>query len=352
VKREVATFGVLSALLVLVVGAVPPFRAAVVDTVRAAWDARFPGDWSGYYVVYDDPESDLSSDDPAQLFFASGSFPGRAVRVLSNGASVGGWSADGERFVVGSGNRLYLGDRHGSVSLLADLREFRPTWGPAWIADREVVVSVTTGGTTTWLLRLDARTAQLVDQRGLPDGFFSSVPSPASDWVLTFDGTTGPPTRVLYDPLERRTVRPAAHETFQGWLPDGRVLVVTGDWPGPSELVARPVAAAGGEALLTSRGWLARTSSNGRHLAVTEVIDPERQTWSVWLITQGTAPARVIEGAGSDIGARPSGDGRFISFSELSTRDEALRARAGVIEVATGRVNYACGSGCAGLALR
>jgi hypothetical protein len=353
-RIEVVTGAFFLVLLVGGVMAIPPLRDTVTEKVRATWDDTFPVTWAGYYLEIDQTDPS-AKDDPeqaaSQLMFASGALPGSVARLLEEHVYSGTWSPSGERFVVSSGTRLFVGDRHGQVRLLADLGRLLPTAPALWVGDRELVVSTTPDGQRQLLVHLDPRSGQTLDEREMPAGIQPYAPSPDGRWLLAYQQRGG--TSVLFEPASGKVVAPKSGEAYAAWLGDGRILVSVLDREG-AHLVARKPEGGDDHVLADLDGIpLLPATSNGGRVAIVEqqtleVSGPR----TIWLIAPGEAPQRVARDLSGVYLPKVSRDGRYVSFSEVSTRTGALRIRTGVIEVASKRTSYACDEGCAILDLR
>lgn len=355
VRIELATALMFVVLLSGAVAGYAPLREAAIDGVRGAIDSVLPASWSGYYLELDEtaPATGDSEDLPSRLMFASGSLPGTAARLLEDRVYSGSWSPSGDRFVVSSGTRLFLGDRHGQVHQLADLGDLVPTGPAVWTSDRELVVATTRDGTRHWLVRLDARSGLLLDQRDLPLELEPYAPSPDGHWLLAFDQSTG--AGVLYEPETGRRIAPARREAFAAWLGDGRLLVSLLDDEG-AHLVARTPERTDDQVLVDLDGVpLLPAVTNAGRVAFVELQDGsngQAGPRSIWLISAGQTPVRVAKDLGPVYYPFPSRDGRFVAFSEHTEGTAGVKVRAAVIEVATKRISYACDQGCAVLELR
>jgi hypothetical protein len=352
-RIELLTAGFFLVLAAAAVAAFPPVRDRIVETARSAADRVLPATWAAYYLEID-PADPAARSDPesadAQLMFASGSFPGTAARLLSAPIFTGTWSPNGERFVALSGSRVFMADRDGRATQLTELRDLRPTGPPIWNGDDELLLSATRTGQQHWMVRLDSRTGTILDQRDLPIGMQPYAASPDGRWMLALDLRTD--SGVLVELASGRRIEPAQRESFAAWMSDGRILAVQETDIG-SSLVARRPEGGSSETLLELDGRpLLPAVSAGRHIALVESQSRDGMgARAVWLITTGQSPVRVARGLGRVYFPKPSRDGRFVGISEVE-EGTPLRLRTGVIEVATGKVTYACDTGCAVLDVR
>lgn len=340
------------ALLAAAVVGYEPLRTTALDGARSALDTVFPVAWAGYYLELDDtaPADVDAGERSSRLMFATGALPGSATRLLEERVYSGSWSPSGDRFVVSSGSRLFVGDRHGQVRQLADLGDLVPTAPAVWASERELLLAATRDETRQWLVRLDARSGTVLDQRDMPLGLQPYAPSPDGRWLLAFDQRGG--TGVLYEPGSGRRLAPGRREAYAAWLPDGRLLLSVLDDEG-AHLVARTPERRDDQTLVDLDGipLLPAVSSAGR-VAIVEMQGGQQGPRTIWLITAGETPVRVATDLGRVYLPVPSRDGRFVSFSEVASGADGATVRTGVIEVATKRVVYACAEGCAVLELR
>jgi dipeptidyl aminopeptidase/acylaminoacyl peptidase len=282
--------------------------------------------------------------------FASGSLPGRAVRLLPAPARTGSWSPNGERFVATSGKRVFVGDRNGQVKLLTELQDLSPTSPPIWKDDEALLFSATRTGQQHWVITLDSRSGIVLDQRDVGPGIQPWSVSPDGRWLLAFGGQTA--SGLLVELATGTRTLPADGESFTAWLPDGRVVTLTRLDRGSRVAARRPEGGAA-ETLLELDGTaLLPAAASGRRLAVIESAARDGTgPRSIWLISAGERPARIAQGLGRVYVAKPSRDGKLVGFSEAEP-GTPVRLRTGVIEVATKKVSYACDAGCAGLDVR
>lgn len=351
---ELTTAGMFVALIGALVLAVPPLREAVGERVRATWDDAFSVAWAGYYLEID--QSDPSAkDDPehaaSQLMFAAGGLPGSVARLLEEHVYTGTWSPSGERFVVSSGTRVLIGDRHGQVKQLVDLRDRLPTAPAQWVSDREIVLSTTPDGRRQLLVHLDPSSGTVLDEREMPADILPYASSPDGRWLLAVQrrGRAG----VLFEPSTGRVVMPGDREAYAAWLGDGRILVSVLDREG-AHLVARKADGGGDQVLLDLDGvpLLPATSNGGRVAIVEEQTGSSSGPRSIWVVAPDQTPVRVARDLGAVYLPKASRDGRYVSFSEVSARGLDVKVRTGLIEIATKRMTYACDEGCAVLDLR
>jgi hypothetical protein len=352
---EVATAGFFIALLAGAALAIPPIRDIVGERVRGAIDDAFPVPWTGYYLELDrtDPNA---QDDPelsaSQLMFATGTLPGRVARLLEERVYSGTWSPAGDRFVVSSGTRLFVGDRHGQIRQLADLGRLIPTAPALWIGDKELVVPVTPDGQRQLLLHLDPRSGARLDERDMPASIQPYAPSPDGRWILALHRERG--IGVLFEPSSGRILEPGDREAYTAWLGDGRLVVSVLDKEGAHLVARRPDGAGGDDVLVDLDGvpLLPATSNGGRVAIVEEQDGTATGPRSIWLLSPSEAPLRLASGLGAVYLPRISRDGRYVAFSEVTSRTAGIKVRTGVIEVGTKKTTYACAEGCAILDLR
>lgn len=352
-RIELATAGMF---VVLIAGALigfPVLRETLVEAARSTVDRIVPARWAAYYLEIDaaDPRARTDPEGAdAQLMYASGSLPGRAARLLSAPVFTGTWSPNGERFVATSGSRVFLADRDGQAKLLTELRDLRPTGPPLWNGDEQLLFGATRTGQQHWLVTLDARTGTVLDQRDIGIGIQPWSASRDGKWVLALDRRTG--TGILLETATGRQIQPRPRESFAAWLRDGRVIVTVALESG-SRIVARRPDGDVTETLLELDGLpLVPASATGDKVAIIEARGRDGSgPRSVWLVAPGAQPVRVATGLGRVYMTKPSRDGRFVGFSEAE-EGTPITVRAGVVEVATGKVTYACDAGCAVLDVR
>lgn len=354
-RIEIATAGLFIVLVGGAVLAVPPVRETVGERVRAAWDDAFPAPWAGYYLELD-PSDPNAKEDPeaaaSQLMFAAGALPGTVARLLDDRVYSGSWSPAGDRFVVSSGTRVFVGDRHGQIHQLADLGRLTPTAPALWIADRELVVSVTPDGRRQLLVHLDPRSGARLDEREMPADIQPYAASPDGRWVLALQRSAQ--IGVLFEPSSGRVLVPGQREAYAAWLGDGRLVVSVLDREGAHLVARRPDGAGGDETLLDLGGTplLPATSNAGRVAIVEQQDGTGAGPRTIWLLAPGETPVRVAKDLGSVYLPRVSRDGRYVAFSEVTSRTGGIKVRTGLIDVATKRTTYACPEGCAILDLR
>lgn len=352
-RIELATAGMFIVLIAGAVAAFPYLRDRMVETARSTVDRVLPAQWAAYYLEIDDADPRALTDPEAadaQLMFATGRLPGRAARLLSAPVFSGSWSPNGERFVATSGSRVFLADRDGQAKQLTEFRDLRPTGPPLWNGDNELLIGATRTGQQQWIVTLDSRTGQVLDQRDIGVGIQPFSASPDGRWLLAVDHRAG--TGVLIEIATGRRIAPGEREGFAAWLADGRILVAVEQERG-SRITARRPDGGHTETLLELDGIpVLPAEASGSRVAIVEDQDGDGQgPRSIWLISAGREPVRVARDLGRVYSPRPSHDGAFVGFSEVSPGGP-LRIRTGVIEVATHRVTYACETGCAVLDVR
>ena len=354
-RIELATAGLFLALVATLVFVVPPLRDLVGERLRGTVDDVFPSAWSGYYLEIDQGDP-AAQDDPeqaaSQLMFAEGALPGRAARLLGDRVVSGSGSPAGDRFALAAGTRVFTADRHGQVRILAELDRRAPTSPPVWLGDKELVVAVTPDGARQLLVHLDPRSGAVLDEREMPSELQPYAASPDGRWILALH--RGEQIGVLFDPRTGTVVRPGQHEAFAGWLGDGRIVVSVLDGEGAHLLARRVDGARGDQVLVDLDGVpLLPATSNAGSVAIVEQQDGTATgPRTIWLLANGATPVRLAEGLGSIYLPRISRDGKYVSFSEVTSRTGGIKIRTGVIEVATKKVTYACAEGCAVLDLR
>ena len=354
-RIELATAGVFAALLLVVIAAYAPLREAIVESARSQWDNAFPSQWAAYYLEVDQSDPMAQSDPEMSesfLMFASGALPGKASRLLEDRVHSGTWSPNGERFIVSSGTRLFICDRHGQVRQLTDLGDLLPTAPAIWNGDKELLVATTRDGSQKWLMRLDPRTGSVLDQRDMPLELEPYAPSPDGRWLLAVDQRSG--NGILYEIATGKRILPGRREGFAAWLGDGRVLLSVIDDEG-AHLSARKPEGGDAQVLADLDGLplLPAVSSGGRVAIVEAQSGDPSAPRAIWLIAPGETPVRVAKDLGKVYFPKPSRDGRYVSFSERSQPAEGpVRIRTGIIDVTTKAVSYACAAGCAVLDVR
>lgn len=312
-------------------------------------------DWTGYYVELDE-DSSADLERGGRLIHATGSFPGRQVRLIDPPFWPGRWSPSADRFAFTSGSRLFLADRDGAVRSLGELLDLVPAGPLAWSQDHEIVLTMKKEtGAGWWLVRIDARTGALVDQRAMPEHLLLESAS-ESGWILAWDARTrgvGDTKLILYEPATEREILPRDGESFGGWTHDGRVIVraVSG---GRWRLEAREPGSSEGSTLSTFSGPFGLPALvHGRHIAVVELQGSRSDSpRAVWLVSPGTESIRLLSDRSGVYYASPSSDGKYVAFSEEVGAGNDVTLRTGIIDVATKRVTYACERDCAVLDLR
>ncbi len=352
-RIELATAGMFVVLIAGAVAGFPYLRDRMVETARSTVDRVLPAGWAAYYLEIDDADPRALTDPEAadaRLMFANGSLPGKAARLLSAPVFTGSWSPNGERFVATSGARVFLADRDGQAKQLTELRDLQPTGPPLWNGDNELHIGATRTGQQQWLVTLDSRTGQILDQRDIGVGIQPYASSPDGKWILAVDHRAG--TGVLVEIATGRRIDAGPRESFASWLPDGRILVAV-ELERGSRIMARRPDGGTTETLLELDGLpLLPAVASGSRVAIVEGQNPDGSgPRSIWLVSSGQEPVRVARGLGRVYSPKPSHDGRFVGFSEVVS-GTPITVRTGVIEVATGRIEYACDAGCAVLDVR
>lgn len=353
-RIELATAGMFVVLIAGAIAGFPLLRDRMVETARSTVDKVLPAGWAAYYLEVDDADPRARTDPEsadARLMFASGTLPGKAARLLEAPIFTGSWSPNGERFVVTSGARVFLGDRDGQARPLTELRDLVPTGPPLWNGDNELLIGVTRNGQQQWLVTLDSRSGALLDQRDIGIGIQPYSASPDGAWLLAVDHRLG--AGMLLEIRTGRRISAGAGESFAAWMSDGRILAAL-ELERGSRLVARRPEGGAAETILELEGLpLLPGVTSGKRVAIVEGEqsgDPAGPR-AIWLITPGEEPLRVARDLRRVYSPRPSHDGKFVGFSEIEL-STPIRVRAGVIEVATSTVRYACEAGCAVLDVR
>lgn len=360
---ELAIVAMFVGLMTIAAIAFPPLREGIVDRARGIVESVFPPSWAGYYLELD--QSVMTEEAGGQLFFTSGTFPGRPARVIDPPFWPGRWSPSGESYAFTSGSRLLIGDRHGEVRLLGSLEGLVPAGPPVWAQEHELVLTMTRPPSATagrsigwWLVRADPRTGQLIDQRALAPYLRLESMSKDGRYALAWDARSGSdqsgPGLILYEPATARELAPRDGESFVGWASDGRILVRAqrgGGW----RLEARDPEAGQGELLSEFRGPFGLPAmAHGSRIAIVELREQRPGSpRAIWLVVPGEPAVLLADGLGAVYFASPSRDGRYVAFSEeLSRSGGSLRLRTGIIDVASKRITYACETGCAVLDVR
>jgi hypothetical protein len=201
-------------------------------------------------------------------------------------------------------------------------------------------------------VHLDPRSGGRLDEREMPAEIQPYASSPDGKWLLALHREQG--IGVLFEPSSGRILRPTEREGYAAWLGDGRLVVSVLDKEGTHLVARRPDGAGVDEVLADIDGvpLLPATSNGGRVAIVEEQDGTAVGPRAIWLITPGERPVRLAKDLGAVYLPRVSRDGRYVAFSEVTSRIGGMRVRTGLIEVATKKVTYACPSGCAILDLR
>ena len=206
-----------------------------------------------------------------------------------------------------------------------------------------------------WYVRIDPASGLLLDQRALPRHLVIESISPDGRSALAFSSRAPPqPTRaslVLLDLSTGQETMASEIEAFAGWAPDGRLLVRVGGgdrW----RLEARDPASSAGEPVAgLAASFDVPVGVRGGRIAIVEGGRRRGASAAIWLVGPGAGPMRVAT-LDAVYEASPSADGRYVAFSVIEERPDGAHHRSGIVEVATGRVTYACAADCTALRLR
>lgn len=340
---EIATGLAVIPIVIAIVAFYPPAREAVDGARRSVATLFGAGDWTGYYLELD-PTARPDEVSSPQLLFTEGSFPGRGVRLVDPPVFAGQWSPSGEQFAFTSGRRLLIGDKRGEVRSLGELLDLTPEGPPLWVSENELLLTMGRRPFRGWwYVRVDA-SGLLLDQRALPTGL--TIESVSSDGRFALGRSFS--ALVLVDLSDGTTTEAPAGLVYVGWLGDGRVLF-RAIRSGLHRLEARAVGAGLGTELAEMRGPF-DVSARGQWVVILERDRPDRSAASVWLIGPRSPIRRILTDVTGVTEAQPTADGRHVTFTTVSSDD--ARPRAGLLDVASGRITYACDEGCGDLRLR
>lgn len=266
------------------------------------------------------------------------------MRIVDPPVYGGSWSPSGERFAFTSGRRLLLADKRGDIRSLGELLDLTPAGPPVWVGEHELVLTMSRAQPLgRWYVRIDANGA-LLDQRALPQSLTIESVSADGGHALARSSLG----LELVDLADGTTERAPDGLAYVGWLSDGRVLV-RGMRAGLAQLEARLLGAGLGERLAELDAPF-EVRTRGPWVVILESGRRPGEIATVWLVRRGSAARRVITDVADLTDARPSADGRFVTFTTGFANEPA--ARTGVLEVASGAITYACDAGCAALRLR
>ena len=354
-RIELVTGVLFAALMVGAAAFYPPFRDGMDGARRAAAALLGMADWAGYYLELDPSVLPGEVSSP-QLLFTAASFRGRPARIVDPPVFPGRWSPSGDRFAFTSGRRLLIGDRSGAIRSLGELLDLTPAGPPVWAHDSELVLTMGRAQPEGWwYVRIDPASGLLLDQRALPRHLVIESISPDGRSALAFSSRAPPqPTRaslVLLDLSTGQETMASEIEAFAGWAPNGRLLVRVGGgdrW----QLEARDPASSAGEPVAElAASFDVPVGVRGGRIAIVEGGRRRGASAAIWLVGPGAGPVRVAT-LDAVYEASPSGDGRYVAFSVIEERPGGAHHRSGIVEVATGRVTYACAADCTALRLR
>lgn len=364
---------IVLALLVLLLGVgltVAPLRDAAADAARSLEQLLTAPAWTGYYI-------DLSATTDTgfaanRIVFTAGSFPGMTTKpdIVVPGerrADRGPWSPDGERIPLHAGTRLLVGDRLGRVRQLADFAPMFPVRS-GWIGSSAILVALH-DGIRGEFARVDLRIGTVTRRPDpFPDLNLAYAPfSPDGQWVpFTMRlGGCFEENALAYMSTDRLvelkdgTGRPL---TAIGWLSDGRLISAWCDaalsrmhlligFPetGPSPLATIPWHSGQAAPFIDRpRDRVLFSTHVGNAPGVLSAIEPDGRIAEVVRI-----PSLTKDDAFGGIDQLYlSRDGRYLAFRVRETVAFQPTYRAGLIEVATGQVLYACPFQCHRLAVR
>jgi hypothetical protein len=355
------------ALVLAAAYAAPSVREAVGEAGRVIQRILLGPPWVGYYIE--------SARDPAgspiqRVMFAAGSLPGTPTvpEVVSRNAAHGQWSPDGERAIVRSGSKIYLGDRSGRVRVIADVGVDLMLQRASWVG-ADVIVGVADGADgRAWIVRVRVATGE-VSRRAIPVPLVGTVApfSPDGRWlpVATGTGPCGEAT-ALYDVANERIagLSGAGSSTFAlDWLRDGSLVRVACD-PVARKLdihVGAPETALGpptatvawdprGTFPVVDRGRdrILIFSPAGSDPTIVSALSPSGGITELARIPRFTTedPSTEIFFVGL------SRDARYLSVRVFEARSGQRVQRIGVIDLASGRATYGCDVDCVRLTLR
>jgi hypothetical protein len=249
---------------------------------------------------------------------------------------LGPWSPDGTA-VVG-------GDRTGNGYVIwpDTLARLPALTNWTWVGPTTVSGVVPGGGSNNELLRVDARTGQVLlrQQLGGDLGLIGTTVSPLGYWA-SFS------TSVPDFAGEAITVSPQARissgaRTFPvGWLPDGRFVFLRQPDGQVGSVEVRDAWSASATVLgrfTTTTQGLAQPSANV--IVVHDVVT--NQFWTIRGASQRTVPLQTPLTGQVELESI-SHDGRTLSFSQPGS---GASSRTGLIDLESGAVTFMCSGGC------
>ena len=366
--------------LVELAGLWAPGSRAVGDAARLIQRLITGASFVGYYFELHAPDAD--PHEGLRAIFAANTLPGdppvpgvsgSSVLLPISGPAAGSdpsWRADGERLLLWAGARIYLGDRTGHVRQIADLGAEYLVLRAGWVGADDVLAVLAPapeiGGGARWISRIRVGTAPEAPRplRATIVVWGSPPNSPDGKW-LTVDVGRGTCTRSgfgasgVYD-IDRGIVVDLVNGAGRplmalGWTIDGRLVSAHCDAQrGTMELYVAPPGSAPSVPLATV-AWIRGSPLPFVDAARDRVIvapggGPGPASLLAVALDGGRTVLAQLPAFASDEGEGGpllrivylrsiSRDERFLSFSITDAKD---RRRTGVIDLATGKVMYAC----------
>jgi hypothetical protein len=365
-------YAIAAIVLVLAIAiGVPPVREAIAGAFRWLDDLVGGPAWVGYYV--EQTPFGTSTYQEGRLMFTSGRLPGVPTVPVVEGefADHSPWSPAGDRVILTAGPAIYVGDRAGNVRKIGEVPQGF-VWLPRWAPSGEIIADAYVDG-GHWILRVDPTTGRM-DRRQLMANLVpqsQAAFSPDGEWLVLNAPTAGScygGYSSLYEIGQQRAaplLNSAGDPLFAiGWTADGRLISTFCDRARAQSdfFVSRPDSRP--TVPFAVLPWAPRNPLPR--------VDPQRDRLLVSTqdgATPGVVSALSFDGRLTEVVRLPrltdddlngdvqhgtlSTDGRFMSFRVAEAGpDKVVRTRAGLINVITGQVMYACAVDCTGLSLR
>lgn len=383
-RLEPVTVLVVVVLALAALAATPVGRDAVSEAGRLIERLLGLGPWPAYYGTL---TTDPDGIERERLLFWDGTSPGRSVLVAPKSGWRGGWwSPDRSAIVVAAGSSIYIGDRSGVVREIADLDPLL-VMGVHWIGSDRIFALARGLEDADWLFEIDVSSGQ-ISRRELPEDArparkagllgrlsYNEVPparkfSQDGRWLITGDL----PCRsvAVYDLASDRRIELAdgvgTNGTALGWLRGSILLWAACDLAtgtlhvraGPPDAAQTEIGSIPIDAINASTGPVIDEAND-------RILIPGR-AGDEWIIStieldgQQAEIARVRITFSSPLGGlQPIGisrDGRLLAVNAIDWANTGyggtLRpvARAGVIDLRTGEIAWACDKDCAKIRLR
>jgi hypothetical protein len=354
-RRGVGWFALAAGLAAILLGLAVALqfdatRDAAADLTKRLGVAAAPS-WRGYYFEI------RTSTDPAvepflRLMFSDGRFPGRALTDESTRYRFlpSGWSPSGEHALLTLADGApVIGDREGRLTRIPTQLSGISVFVWQWRGDGELVTTGILADGSHALIRIDARTGMELERRRVAPGDASGVGkvSPDLRWLaFDWDGREA----VTYDLETGLRASSGAPTSTVGWLGDGRLVYAryerTGSRVDRTRVYVRPPDATDGVLLGEWPGEVfAFAEPTSPYVIVSYYAGGE-----MWLIHPSGERVRV-PGQGvprHTFRASLSSDGRYLGFNQET--DPGVRA--GVVDLKTGEIRWACERACGELSIR